>query len=192
MSSYTEGQVHQLMERFEKEGFTPEYLTKLGQFKNLSLIKKILDGLAEITPIINIIDCDANPCISDGCKVVEHKKGGKFEWKPEKVKLYLSPNQQKDGVIDVNKLHEELSKKFVFNANVLDFLLRKEKENQHLIPEQWKGKYVFFWGTVYRDIVGDLGVRYLFWHDGEWLWRYCWLSSTNWHGHVLSAVLEGN
>jgi len=39
MSSYKEGQVHQLMERLEAEGFTPDDVTKLGQYENLSDIR---------------------------------------------------------------------------------------------------------------------------------------------------------
>ncbi|MDO9231110.1 MAG: hypothetical protein Q7U36_01350 [bacterium] len=48
MSSYSEGQTHQLMERFEAEGFTPDDITRLGQFKNLSKFRCVLYGTHEI------------------------------------------------------------------------------------------------------------------------------------------------
>lgn len=51
MSSYKEGQVHQLMDRLEKEGFTSEHITKLGQMENLQSIRDVLDGLAQIITV---------------------------------------------------------------------------------------------------------------------------------------------
>lgn len=48
MSSYAEGQTHQLVDRLEAEGFTADHITKLGQFDRLDLIKSLLDGGAEI------------------------------------------------------------------------------------------------------------------------------------------------
>lgn len=51
MSSYTEGQTHQLVDRLEAERFTPADLTKLGQFANLGGIRAVVNGRAEIIPI---------------------------------------------------------------------------------------------------------------------------------------------
>lgn len=48
MSSYKEGQVHQLVERLEAEGFTLHHITLLGQTDKLSDIKLLLEGEAEI------------------------------------------------------------------------------------------------------------------------------------------------
>ena len=123
MSSYKEGQVHQLLKRLEKEGFTSEHLTKLGQLKDLQAIKNVLDGLSEIKLIGRLIDCDADPFLPKDWKVEEHKKGGKIQWNPEKVKLYLSANQN-GRVIVGNELRKELSNKPVLNANALDFFSR--------------------------------------------------------------------
>jgi hypothetical protein len=39
-----------------------------------------------------------------------------------------------------NSLREELIARPVFNANLLDYLLK----NPHLIPAEWKGKDAFF------------------------------------------------
>ena len=57
------------------------------------------------------------------------------------------------------------------NANILDYLLA----HPELIPEEWKGKYIFFWGTIYRLSDGRLCVRYLIWNGSEWDWSYDWL-----------------
>ena len=48
MSSYSEGQTHQLMDTLENAGFTPADITALGQFQNLPLIKAVLAGRAGI------------------------------------------------------------------------------------------------------------------------------------------------
>ncbi len=51
MSSYSEGQTHQLMDRLEAEGFTADYITKLGQYKRLGDFRLVLDGQAEIVAV---------------------------------------------------------------------------------------------------------------------------------------------
>ncbi len=61
--------------------------------------------------------------------------------------------------------------KKVLNANVLEYLLK----NPRAIPEEWKGKYVFFWGTIYRRSDGRLYVRCLVWDGSQWYWSYYWL-----------------
>ena len=114
-----------------------------------------------------IIDCDKDPFCPEGWTVEEHKKGGKLEWNPKNISLYLSENQR-NGLIKGNELHKELKDKPILNANVLDYLLA----HPELIPEEWKGKYVFFWGTIYRDSVSDLDVRCLCWGGGRWYWGY--------------------
>ncbi len=123
----------------------------------------------------HIIDCDALPSIPDGWSIEEHRKGGKLEWNSEKVSLYLS-EIQKTGLIVGNELRKELNHKTVLNACVLDYLL----DNPHLIPEDWKGKCIFFWGTVYRRRNGGLFVRYLYWNGGRWRWSVRWLDG-DWH-----------
>ncbi len=132
--------------------------------------KRFLRGEAEVVVVKHIIDCDADPFVPDGWKVEEHKKGSKFEWSQTKVKLHLDDAQVK-GSIEGNKLREKLASESVLNANVLDYLLK----NPHLIPEEWKGKYIFFWGTVYRDSGGGLCVRCLYWFDRQWYWDSYWL-----------------
>lgn len=140
---------------------------KLG---GLEMAKRFLRNELEIVATKRIIDCDTLPFIPDDWEIVEHRKGGKLEWNPEKVSLYLS-KIQKTGRIGGNELRNELTKKPVLNACVLDYLLA----NPHLIPDEWKDKNVFFWGTVYRSRNGYLYVRYLFWCGGKWYWSTHWL-----------------
>ena len=133
-------------------------------------VMRFLRGDAEVVIKTHTIDCDANPYVPDGWKVEEHIKGGELRWNPDEVELYLC-DEQKKGTIEGNELRKKLKGKPVLNACVLDYLLA----NPQLIPEEWKGKAVFFWGTIYRDSDGDLCVRYLFWDDVGWSWSCGWL-----------------
>ena len=171
MSTYSIGSLNQLGDAMETAGFTADDVTKLKQFKELAKIKTVLHGMAEIVTTKHVVDCDANPLVPDGWKVEEHIKGGQFEWDPSQIELYLDEGQQNGNSIVGKKLRQKLSGKKVMNACVLDFLLA----HPELIPEEWKGKAIFFWGTVYRDSDGDLYVRYLVWSDGRWYWFYGWL-----------------
>jgi hypothetical protein len=167
---YSVGQANQMMDAFEAAGFTPEDITRLQQFKGLAEFKKVLYGLAEIVTTKHIIDCSASPFIPDGWKVEEHQKGGLLEWNPAIVELYLADGQN-NNTIKGHALRKLLAGKLVLNANVLDYLLA----HPELIPEEWKGKCIFFWGTIYRDSGGGLCVRCLCWSGDGWDWDYGWL-----------------
>jgi len=131
----------------------------------------VIRGLSQIVEIEHVIYCDVDPFVPEGWKVERHKKGGFFKWDASKIKLYLSKNQKGDKYVQGHKLREELENQPVLNANVLDYLLA----HPELIPEKWKGKYVFFWGTVYRFSDGCRCVRCLCWDGDRWHWGYFWL-----------------
>jgi len=140
-------------------------------------LRSVLLPLEEATAASgpHTIDCDADPFVPDGWSVEEHQKGGSFQWDASKFELWLANGQKHGKVLQGNKLRKEMEKKVPFNACVLDYL----RGNPHLIPEEWKGKYVFFRCTVYRDRDGDLCVRYLYWDGGRWDWGISWLAH-NW------------
>lgn len=171
---YSIGQMNQLGDALEGAGFTPDDITKLRSFADLSALKGVVMGLARIVVVKHIINCDADPFLPENWKAESHKRGGQLEWDPAKVRLHLSPDQQGSKYIEGNKLRKELESESVLNANVLNYLLA----HTELIPEEWKGKYVFFWGTVYRFSVGHLSVRALCWDGSQWSWDYCWLDSS--------------
>lgn len=132
------------------------------------------------------IDCSKKPYIPNGWTVEEHRKGPKkFVWDASKVSLYLS-EKQKSGLIKGNELRKELANKPVLNANVLDYLLA----HPELIPEEWKGKYIFFWGTIYLGSDGFLRVRCLSWGDDRWYWVGHWLED-GWDDDYPTAVSAG-
>lgn len=129
----------------------------------------------------HIINTNKKPFIPyPGWTVEEHIKGGKLEWNPENVKLYVS-EEQKNGYIEGNKLRKLV--KNPLNANVLDYLYK----HQELIPDKWKGKYVYFWGTIYRHSGGYLCVRCLFWDVGQWHCCCGWLGG-DWLSVAPAAV----
>lgn len=129
-----------------------------------------------------IFNDNKKPIIPKGYdwKVEKHEKHGKIDL--SKLELHLEPEQKK-GYIKGEVLAERMKGKGL-NANVLDFLL----ENLELIPESWKGKYVYFWGTIYRDPDGDLCVRCLDWRGGGWYWGSDWLVG-DWDSRGPAAVL---
>ena len=171
MSSYSEGQTHQLMTKLEAAGYTADDITKLGQSKHLPQIKDVLSGRAVISYPQHTIDCDATPFQPNGWSVEKHIEGGQFEWNPTRVKLYLAKSQKHGKLVEGHKIRMALEGKLVLNANVLDYLLA----HRELIPDEWKGKSIYFWGTIYRGSGGRLYARYLCWNNGEWGWGYGWI-----------------
>jgi len=167
---YSIGAMNQLGDALGKAGFTAEDVTKLKQFKDLGKLRDVLSGKAFIAYPEHLIDCDSAPLVPNGWTVEEHKKGGFLKFDPAKISLYRSKKQKK-GIIGGHDLRKELANKPVMNANVLDYLLA----HPELIPEEWKGEYTFFWGTIYRGSDGGLYVRYLGWSGSRWFWHYYWL-----------------
>ena len=170
----------------KKAGFTEADWRVLAQSEEkLRLVLSLVRPEAKQEK--NIIDCDANPFTPDGWKVVDHKKAGQLIWDPTRISLYLSEGQKNGKVIKGKKLCKELKNMPVLNANVLDYLLA----NPHLIPEEWKDKYVYFWGTIYRDSDGDLRVRCLDWYVHRWYWLCHWLGN-DWRDVRPAALLASN
>lgn len=177
----------------QKAGFMDNDFRALAKDEDkLRQILSVVRGFSEIKPIECLVDCDADPFMPSGWSVEEHKKNGKLKLEMQgadlylgekKIVLYLSKKQRK-GVIGGNELRKELDDKPALNANVLDYLLA----NPHLIPEEWKGKVVFFWGTIYRGSVGGLCVRCLcFFGGGGWRSRCRWLDY-DWHDNCPAAL----
>ncbi len=188
-SVYSVGLMNQLGDALEAAGYTAEDVTRLRGFGQLASVKLVMAGLAEISILRHIIDCDAQPFVPNGWAVAEnpdgtlcHIKGGQFEWNPNSIGLHLS-DKQRSGVIEGNKLRKELVGKAVLNANVLDYLLA----HPQLIPDEWKGKAIFFWGTIYRDSHGNLCVRYPNWYGKSRHWLNYWLHN-EWYANYPAAV----
>ncbi len=164
-------QAEELKFAFRRNNWTNANIKTLSEGDFLGKVLEVMKGLAEIIYPEHLIDCDADPFIPEGWTIEEHKKGGVFKFNPKAISLYLNKKQAKGDRIEGNELRKELADKPVLNANILDYL----SAHPELIPEEWKGKYVFFWGTIYRDSNGNLYVRFLRWYGSRWDWDCYWL-----------------
>lgn len=137
-----------------------------------------------------IIDCDVKPFEPNGLTVapksdqLPNRVRGQFVFDPAKIRIHLSTNQQGVKYILGILLKKELAGEPVFPANLLDFYLA----NSHLIPEEWKGKEVFFWGTIYHDSYGNLYVRSLLYFGGAYHSDYRQLVSIRWYPNYFQLV----
>lgn len=156
----------------------------LGQIEAiLNKITKFTDGikrfLADELTLVDPVKFTSFPNPPFPGAVVEEHNTPQDEWKLHNGNLYknsqgvflsLEPSQTALSFMkgyDVQKSLKEQGEQ-TLNASDLDFLL----ENQELIPENWKGDRVFFWGTTFRDNGGRNYVRILFW-DKEWASGFC-------------------
>lgn len=130
----------------------------------------VTNGWAEIILIENLIDCDEQSFSHKDWKVVEHINGGLLKFNPIKVTLYLSENQNNKSIVGYD-LRKEFENKPILNADVLDYLLA----HTELIPNEWVGKEIYFWGTVY-SLRGELCVRNLEWNYNHAFWGHKCLS----------------
>lgn len=136
-------------------------------------------------PILNF---DTAPFIPDGWEIresdqIRSRVKGMWEMLISKIGLHLDAGQKGGKVIRGHDLKKALEGQPVFPAQVLDFLLA----HPELIPESWKGKAIFFWGTIYCGADGFLCVRFLGWDGGRWRWNFRWLDNV-WHDRNPCAV----
>ncbi len=187
-SEFSVGLMHEVVVAGCEMGWEPKDFDSLKRNKPLlTNIRAVMRGTHTIVPVEHAVDCSADPVLPNGWSLEEHQRGSvvKLEKMPDglyldgkKIEFYLS-RKQKKGNIEGNKLRKELTGKPAVNACVLDYLL----EHTELIPEEWKKdengntRYLFFWGTVYRDSGGFLSVRCLYWGGCGWRWVHGWLDS---------------
>ena len=139
----------------------------LGWEQNGKALTKVLrETLIPPSPeyVINLDSTPRRLNRRDNWRLIEHQKGGTFIWNTATVRLYLSESQRGDEGVSGHKLQEELKNKIVFNINLRDHLI----EYPHLIPEEWKGKTIYFWGTILGTQFGSPHVPYI------WCDRDCW------------------
>jgi hypothetical protein len=110
------------------------------------------------------VDLSADPFLPEGWSIKNHLRGEKIDWRLEKSRLHIEPCQRGGHSVHGDVLCIRIRPLLPYNANLLDFLL-KEK-NHHLIPREWPGKTILFWGTVYLDCEKRPRVRYLYWARG--------------------------
>ena len=208
------GQANELKMGFRRNGWkTNEEIKRLSEGSLLAGVLSVLNGTAKIKPltedatrwvILNettvVVYLGASPNLPfDGAKVEKHigegwaiveKRADGLYINGHKVVLHLSKRQKDGKWLKGYELREELTGKPVLNANILDALY----QNPHLIPEEWKKdedgnvRYIFFWGTIYRDSNAHLYVCYLCFIDGVWD-RLCHWLDYDWRGSYPAALL---
>lgn len=166
--------MHQLAVAFAKAGISPT------DAATLSRSKKMLERLARDIHG-DEIDCSGKPFIPQGWTYDENDKDrvksafrGKVKAGQIFANLHLEEGQ-KTGVVNGETLKLALEGKLVLTAHCLDFVLRPE--NQHLIPDELKGKALFFWGSIYRHSGGCACVRFLCWDGEQWCWDGGWIGN---------------
>ena len=184
-SVMTSRQAAELDHAFERNGWNTEEIKKLSQGEILGKFRDILLGYYETKPIDNLIDLSARPYCPKGELAGQdiwiwnyHNKGGKWLFNPNEIKLDLfEPEESKDPLEDSWNLPKKLATLNFLNANVLDFLMKNPK----FFPEEWKGKRIFFWGTIYGMSAADT-IRYIFWDKDN--------NCPKWYYQCLNAGLD--
>ncbi len=155
-----------------------------AMIKNEDNCRGVLAFLREDAEINYTIDCSAAPFCPDGWQILPPEEQiptrftGKLKWdrQAQKETFYSLVNEVTfNKWVRGDKLYKQLveSRAVVLPANVLDYLLAYP----YLIPEEWKGKGVYFWGTIYKrpekhyPRLETRCVRCLFWNAREWRWN---------------------
>ena len=171
-NQFSVGLCHEFEITARKAGWEPKDLAVLSKSEvRCRELLAVLRGHSEIKQIDHIIDFDSTPHTPSGWSIreedqIKSRLRGKWTFDPHALKTYLSKKQKPSKFIDGIDLKDDLEGESVMGAHLLDFYLA----NPHLIPEEWKGKATFFWGTIYRDSDGNLCVRYLCWDGDRWDW----------------------
>ena len=180
---HTVQDIYMLSEALTEAGLESKDLVSLSK-QDLSMLKLFAQGRAKIIIPEHVIDGDIAPEISMArSSILENKKIGKFIFDPSKILLYEA--KASSGP----ELRDELKDKCVLPASVLDYLL----DHQEIIPEEWKERDIYFWGTIFVDRDGQFYVRRLtyfkmFREPLGWGSVETWLHDMHW-GKTLSAIL---
>lgn len=183
------GLANELKMAFRRNGWTEEQIKKAASGDFLAKVRRVLIGDAVIA-FKKTVDTNAPPWIPQGLFVAYHqttgpRNTGLLEWNPLRVVLWVAEGQKGDKGISGYQLYQEITQKVTsLNANVLDYLL----EHPQLIPEEWKDKDVFFWGTIYRNIRGNQFVRCLHWGGRRWI-SLAYSFTSDWDEFACAAVL---
>jgi len=107
-----------------------------------------------------------------------------LEKHPELAQV-LSTDQQDGGLIDGMKLYKKLANKPVLKTNVLNYLL----DHPELIPEECMDKYIYFWGTIFRDPEDNLYVCCMLYNDSTGSYGFDYVNINNTWNDNEPAIL---
>ncbi|MEK7073278.1 MAG: hypothetical protein AAB974_02450 [Patescibacteria group bacterium] len=185
------GLAHKLGLAWEKEGGTLAEMNTLAEDGSmLRDLLMVVRGKAEVRIKPRVIDCSVTLFIQGDYSICEEDQiksrfTGKLVWDTATVALYLG-DDQKNRMVPKEEVLKDLQGQKVLPANVLDCL----RSNPTLIPSDWKGKTIYFWGTIYCDSNGDRRlVRSLDWDDFTSSWIACYSPITGWNLYNSFAII---
>lgn len=190
MSSYSEGQTHQLANALEAKGFTPEEITQLGQYKQLGDIRLLLNGQAQIV-VINQEETSLNttirvdrlvrPVYPAWVGVVMHpelESTGPAEYDlATSVSLWLH-DKQKRGTTTGQVIYDHLKERDML-ASCLSLYdaVEIQKKGVAVFRQVFGAINIYFWKSVLEDrSPRHLRVPYLYVHDGKVVLDWHWLA----------------
>lgn len=197
MSSYLEGQTHQLVDALEAAGFTAGHITRIGQSPSLlKHLRMVLDGAAVInlierpkpTPELTLdftirVDRSVRLAYPDWVGKVMHPDlecTGPAEYNLETAVEEWRHENQKTGVVRGQVIYDHLKagNELANQLGLVD-LLAIQAKGIKVFRALYKGKAVFGWKSVARrrGIRGGLGAPYLCGSDGRVVLYWVWLGS---------------
>ena len=210
MSSYTEGQTHQVMDALQAAGWTADDVTKFGQFKDLPGIRSVVRGHAEIRVVkrpIQRAPFDPAPFIGAGWTTWRGPiNGNGLEGEEECDKRSLALQEVDftqarfvDGLKEGEKTvkGEEKLRRMRESGDILldpGFAVTLLNEpGQATLEWYYKttGKtYLDFMGRILRNPNGNRYVLCVFRSGGgQWGWRFFFWLGDGWFADDLSASL---
>jgi hypothetical protein len=170
MSSYSEGQTHQLMDSLEAAGYTPTQVTALGQNFNGALNQLLLVLTGEAKVVANLvfrlvakIDRDMK-----GWECLEPVEAEESEFEPS-IHEFLEEND--GGSCGCEEMIKRARKDGISSGiRHLEAMLREQEK----IPVEWR-RFVLVSTEVWQSPDGYRYVWYLCWDGERWSLRYYWL-----------------
>jgi hypothetical protein len=193
MSSYTEGQIHQLADALESAGFTPAEITKFGQLgpTRLNEFRFVLNGRAKIVQVPVPVEPELHvdnmirvgryvrPVYPDWVKKVLHpelEKTGPAEYDLSCVEQWLHEGQKNGGWVKGRVIYEHLkNEKMLETCMSLRDLEEIQRKGIEPFRKFFKGRVVFAWKSVVQDDIGGLDVPYLYEYSGKVVLNWDWL-----------------
>lgn len=132
---------------------------------------KVIHRTHHIVRIKYIIDGDADAHFPtdppNGLKIHLHQKHGKLNWHHDVISYdHDEPRSRTMNFKYGNEVLAKFEEKTLPNANAVAFYLK----HPWLIPEEWKGQIIYFFGTIYIDSDGKLYAWCLKWHPDKNVW----------------------
>lgn len=195
MSSYSEGQTHQLADALEAKDFTPEHITKLGQYKRLGDIRLVLDGQAEIVMVKKAqkkevrldttirVDRSVRPAYPEWASIVmdpELENTGPTKYDLANTSLWLHDRQQ-GGYTTGQVIYDYLKERGMLASCLsLQDAVEIQKKGPSVFRKVFGDKVMYFWKSVVQfSGTRWLGVPHLYvdgvrvmltwyWLDDDW------------------------